>query len=576
MQRGVKDEISFAPTPQRIPSLTPLLWVTLAFAAGIEIALYWPPKALFTALCVILGIGTPLWLFRRSTAIVGRFYSLGPLLGFLPLAFFLGWADANRTVAISHPFPSDFIPTMVNVRGRVLSDPVPLALSPNEEPAFLRADLQLSSLQVGTGPFEPFSGMVRAYFSLPHHSEPWLATRGSMQGSFSIHYGDLVEARGKLEPATPLRDPGRRVCCGPEANTQPTLIIRPSQAWRRLSQRNGLFWVAMPLPLFHQVARWLRERAFYAIEGTLPKEKAELLEALLFGNRDGLSPKLSDAFERTGAVYLLSTAGLHLGMFALVFWWAVRRVLKLPRKASYSLLLLAQGLMVVMADGRPAVSRAAIMLGLYLLAPLLEREPDLLGAVAASALLLLALNPLLLANPGFQLSYLTVVTIALLAPPFRSAMEGWEARVKRPLARRLQRSIGRYMATTLFLCLAGQIGATPLVALHFHELSLVAPIANFLLLLIALPLLLWGYLAALMAFFHPLLARPLLVALLPALTLLQHLVALLARPAWAELAVGSPPWQLVALLYVGIGMAAWFGKRKQPTYNPNKEHVNAL
>ncbi|MCA8946437.1 MAG: ComEC/Rec2 family competence protein, partial [Planctomycetes bacterium] len=68
---------------------------------------------------------------------------------------------------------------------------------------------------------------------------------------------------------------------------------------------------------------------------------------------------------------------------------------------------------------QPSVLRATVMVVIYALGRMLLRRPDALNVIGASALVALAINPGDVAELGFQLSYLAVLGILLIAPVLR-------------------------------------------------------------------------------------------------------------------------------------------------------------
>ncbi|CCW35749.1 ComEC/Rec2-related protein [Chthonomonas calidirosea] len=514
----------------------PIGWITVGFAAGAGIGLLWPLNALFTAFIAFLVLDCCLFFWRRSA---------GVLAAFMALAFLLGGLRAHiASRQTPSPWPDG---GLVTLQGTLQTDPELLLTASHFR--LLRADMHVERWLDGPHSSIPLSQDIRVYLPAP----PNIAA--------SPLYGDRIEVHGKIAPSMPLRDPGSPACCSDEgSDSRLVLIARGDFAWRRLPSR--------PLQApFQRAALFLQRRALAAFRGYLPGTEVGLLSALLFGNRQGLAPELASSFDRTGATYLLATAGLHVGMFTLLLLWMAQRVVGMPRKMALLLTVCALGLFVVMAGGRPAVLRAATMLGLYLMAPLFEREPDFTGALCASALLLLLWNPQMLLTPGFQLSYAVVITIALLAPvieyPLRHLLQN---RLHKTSIERLLIPLGRFLYTTLFLSLAAQIGAAPLVAYHFHTLSVTAPMANFCLLLVALPLLFLGYAAVLVAAVHPLLAHPLLLCISIGLKALIGLSALFSKPLWAELSVGSPPIGLIVLLYGLLLIGLLFLRHTMPLH----------
>jgi competence protein ComEC len=118
-----------------------------------------------------------------------------------------------------------------------------------------------------------------------------------------------------------------------------------------------------------------------------------------------------------------------------------------------------------------ATVRAAVMAALALAAVIARRLPSVEAAIAAAGLLLLGTSPLLVLDASFQLSFASVIALALLARRWRGA-----PRVERPLAR-ASRWLGRGLAAT-----AAAFAVTgPLCAHHFAELAPASPLGNLLL-----------------------------------------------------------------------------------------------
>src|SRR2546430_16913619 len=84
--------------------------------------------------------------------------------------------------------------------------------------------------------------------------------------------------------------------------------------------------------------------------------------------------------------------------------------------AVFSLIALwAYGVMVGLA---PPVTRAAAMITIGLIGPLLFRRAASINTVALAAFVMLALKPALIADPGFQLSFAAGAAMVALALPF--------------------------------------------------------------------------------------------------------------------------------------------------------------
>lgn len=199
---------------------------------------------------------------------------------------------------------------------------------------------------------------------------------------------------------------------------------------------------------------------------------AGLAVAMLLGDRSGLAPEIRADFSAAGLSHVLAISGLHVGMiflflnvllgFLLRFahgeWW---------RAVLVSLLLVAY---MLLTGCSPAVSRAVLMLIILQFGRTAFRNGNTLNFLSASAVILLLVDPLLLFDVGFQLSYAAVTAIVLLTPRISAYLER-----RLPV---LPAHIRRAAAT----CLAAQLGTSPLIWLYFGELPTYFLVSNLLLL----------------------------------------------------------------------------------------------
>lgn len=161
-----------------------------------------------------------------------------------------------------------------------------------------------------------------------------------------------------------------------------------------------------------QLRRGLRAR-LTALWG---KEDGALLAAMLIGERTFLDRQTRLDFQRTGAYHVLVVSGMNVGILAFVVFWVLRRLRASESWAMAATLLLAAAYAYLTEGGIP-ILRATLILGLYLGARLVYRDRAPLNAVGAAALLLLALDPRALFDPGFQLTFLAVLAIAGIGVP---------------------------------------------------------------------------------------------------------------------------------------------------------------
>ncbi len=210
----------------------------------------------------------------------------------------------------------------------------------------------------------------------------------------------------------------------------------------------------------------LRGRTEAHLHHVFPRHGA-FADALLLGRREGLDRELNDRFVRSGLVHLLAISGTHVALIAGALM-VLGTVLRLPRTA-LTWATLALILVYLAVIGAPASAvRSGIMVGLALVAVLLQRPSASLPVVAASTLAILAFQPTAVLDPGFQLSYAGVLGILLL----RGAM------LKRVPAAWLGRPAARWTAESLAVSLAAFIATAPITAYHFGQVAPISILAN--------------------------------------------------------------------------------------------------
>ncbi len=498
-------------------SQRPLLTWAAAFAAGIGLGALGrlPPAA---ALC-LAALGAAALLARKRPALfpVGILL-LGLSAGAVRLASFQSIAPAD----ISHLADS---PRPLTVTGTVSSDPE--ARPGGRLTFFLRA------AQAETrGQRAPVTGEVSVNVGPD-------AAR-----NLTLDYGDRVQLEGQLETPDSATNPGA-------FSWRDYLARRAVYAELRVKRPGAAsvlgFGAANPIAanLFLALAWQVRKAALNALQSSLPPVTAAVLSGILIGRRTDLPPALMADFVHTGTVHVLASAGLHVGILA--FW--LERLLQrltLPRKAQAALLIAFLFLYALVCGGRPAVVRAVLMAALYFGAVLFEREPDGPTAIGAAGLIILMVQPTALLEPGFQLSFLTILTLALTMPVWNGF---WHPKLAAGIRQPQVRRAAEWAVDGFGLSLLAQVGAMPVVASAYSEVSLTGWLANGLvvpLLFLLIPL---GFLGIVSWLLWHALGVLLLTAAGAGVGVISRIVRSLGEGPGAYLSLPPPPLPLVLAFY---------------------------
>jgi ComEC/Rec2-related protein len=233
---------------------------------------------------------------------------------------------------------------------------------------------------------------------------------------------------------------------------------------------------------------WLARGATPGLAG----ERRGVVEGVVLGEDGGLSDALRSRFRASGLYHLLAVSGGNVVVVA-AGAVAVAFLLGASRVAAELAALGAIGAYVLAVGPQPSVIRAGVVGALGSLAWLTGRERDRWYALLVAAVALLAWNPYNALDPGFQLSFVAVLAIFMLAPRIERGLEGYP--VPRPLAQCIAISTACGLATA------------PVSWLHFHAVPLVTVPANAAAAPVVTPLLALALLAAVLPPLGPLLAQ---------------------------------------------------------------------
>ncbi|MDR1881830.1 MAG: ComEC family competence protein [Prevotella sp.] len=143
-----------------------------------------------------------------------------------------------------------------------------------------------------------------------------------------------------------------------------------------------------------------------------------ILSALTLGYQDGLSDDIKQGFRTTGTVHVLSISGLHVGAIYLMISFLlgfIHRGTKYYRLKP-ALVILLLWVYAFITGLPPSVSRASAMLSVFCASEIFARKSFSIHALYIAAFFILLVNPFSLFNIGFQLSFLSVLSILYLLP----------------------------------------------------------------------------------------------------------------------------------------------------------------
>ncbi|HWP85235.1 MAG TPA: ComEC family competence protein, partial [Terriglobia bacterium] len=525
----------------------PLLPIAAAFAAGIAAAPYFYLTAaeqigLLTA--VVLGTAILLWKNRLGAVAITASVGL-----FLCGTFF--------AAADHHDAPPGSLPVLAAAGAVQPDQPLEIigwARTPTKRrPGNESFDLEVEQIRQA-GNWLPARGGIRVYY-FPNADGP---------PSLSVAYGTRL-----LVSLSELRRPRNFLTPGSfdwEAYLRRqgidfTARVRRPADLRALSGRRGNGWRAAIFDLRGRLLARI-DQLYAEPKGGLSDHGA-ILKAMLLGDDDWLRPPVESAFQASGTYHILVVSGWNVFALAIPLLWLANRW-RFPEWLTAGAVAAAVIGFALLAEGGAPVARAALMFLIYLLARFLYRDRAGLNSIAAAALLLLAMRPSDLRDPGFQLSFFAVLVLAAIAvplvqwvaTPYRQALRRPDDRNRdfllRPRQQQFRNDVrvlldylfgrrkpagrGRQELRTAFSwCVYGlfwvaegllftavvQMGLSLAMALHFHRLAWSGVFANLLVLPVASGMVMIGLPLLLLSLLWPA-AAPLGAGVLGAIAAVLH------------------------------------------------------
>jgi competence protein ComEC len=248
----------------------------------------------------------------------------------------------------------------------------------------------------------------------------------------------------------------------------------------------------------------------YALKRFSP-DTAGFISAITTGERSNISRTVREAFNNSGLAHMLSISGTHFGLFSIMLFsvsiFAIRRlpyrllqnvtIYFTPAQLSAIVCIPFMLFYIGISGGNPPAIRSFIMISVFLAGLLFGRKGFWLHSLLFAAVLLVLWEPHIILSLSFQLSFVAVLFIGFsleTADPTKK-MERAEQNQNQEQERAAAQTdldklvkekeekgnrFVRYIQKAFFITIAASVGTAPLVAYHFHYLSVISPLTNLL------------------------------------------------------------------------------------------------
>jgi competence protein ComEC len=391
------------PSPHQGPLRQPLLWASLAYAAGIVLGSHVNrPVLLWITAVSIFILGATYFTRRRIwlafTLALGSLTLLGALAIQLRSiatptdARLLDLADGREVLITAHVRHEGELLTggSGEIRQRI-----------DVETEDTTADGQSFPIRIGLR-----LGIYQRAIQANTNQDPMPLYR----------YGQRIRFPVKLRPPRNFRNPGAFDYQGYLADNGISALgsVKADQ----IEILPG--WIGSRIESVRsRVHRSIRNQ----IHALWQPREAALMDAAVLGEDAFLTPATRIDFQRSGTYHILVVSGMNVGILAFVIFWTMRR-LRLSEALASVLTVLLSVVYAYLTQVGPPVWRSVLMVAVYLAVRLLNRNRSVLNAWGAAALAVMIVNPKALLGASFQMTFLSVLIIAAIGVPLLDRTSG--------------------------------------------------------------------------------------------------------------------------------------------------------
>jgi ComEC/Rec2-related protein len=216
------------------------------------------------------------------------------------------------------------------------------------------------------------------------------------------------------------------------------------------------------------------------------ENEASIFIALALGIRDFIPKDLMVDIRKSGLAHLLAISGLHMSLAAAIFFVFFRFLLSRSesitlnfniKKISAVLAILSSFSYLIIAGSPIPAIRAFLIILVFFLAMLLDKNPNPLRSLALAALIILIINPGSIYSIGFQMSFTAILALVAFYNYIKRFNK--DEGVKNIIVKFIYYFLGIVASSII-----AQIALAPLIIYYFNNYSLFGVLAN----LVAIPI----------------------------------------------------------------------------------------
>ncbi|MBQ6947603.1 MAG: ComEC/Rec2 family competence protein, partial [Clostridia bacterium] len=218
----------------------------------------------------------------------------------------------------------------------------------------------------------------------------------------------------------------------------------------------------------------LSSKARNALKGVYKKVFSEraysMICGLVLGERDLIDNETYANFKNSGVAHALAVSGMHLAFLTTILWIILSAICpNLKLRAIFQIVLI--WVFAALTGFSPSCCRAAIMLTVYHLGVIVDKEADPLTSLSLAVVICCLRNPFAILNPSLMLSASSTAGLLLLSGPILRLF---------PVVRGHNFAVRcvQFVFQTVAMSIAATVATFPIMVAIFQSVSLLSPVTN--------------------------------------------------------------------------------------------------
>ncbi len=299
----------------------------------------------------------------------------------------------------------------------------------------------------------------------------------------------------------------------------------------------------------------------------LPHKEAIILTAIVLGDvAVEIDNDLKIIFRQVGLTHVLAASGFNLSIIVVSLNFVLRNFINLLL-FRYIFILVIAVVYSIMAGSSPSISRALLMVTVFLWLRLYSRRPSLIAVVLLVLIVNIIFNPLCIFNVGLQLSY--GATLGLIH----------SVQINKKIYKSKINKLIKWFSENIMSIILAQIFVFPIIIYNFNQFNLLFILANLLTAPLISIITILGFLSAMVSILLTVFANFAFIKYIfcivilmvnwlnfPFVVLLNNIAKCLNTFEFAKIHIASPDLTVVIAYYLVIVIWLFFLRFKLVNY----------